>query len=77
MTTADTPYAILCSECVPGHVITIALSESQYLAQMSKPSRKWHCPECGEEAVWDDDTYESWLDHNQDTLTEDPEGVPV
>jgi hypothetical protein len=50
-------YAVIC--LVHGKV---ELSDQQYEDQMSAPDSRWVCPECGNIAQWDDDTYEAYLD---------------
>ena len=59
-----TPWAVICpnlrallvSAVVAdrGSVGLVFLTEDQYLKQLRAPGDKWHCPECGAEAEWDD-----------------------
>jgi len=58
-------YAVIC----PVHG-KVELSDEQYEHQMSRPDSLWRCP-CGEIALWDDETYEAYLD----SLPDEPEQV--
>lgn len=59
------PYAVIC----PNHG-QVFLSSPEYDWQMNRPNSLWQCPLCGEEADWDDDNYEDYLE-----LLDDGEGV--
>ena len=58
------PWAVYCFEGpiegYPG-CGKVYLTEHQYDVQMSAANKSWRCPNCGQEANWDDENYESWL----------------
>lgn len=60
-----TPYAVICR--THGRVI---LTEEAYLRQMRAANRTWVCP-CGDDAIFDDDHYETFLDAMENSLDED------
>ena len=49
-----TPYAVHCPFC--GFQ---CLAKAQYARQMDHPDARWQCPQCGYDADWDDDWFES------------------
>lgn len=50
----DEEYAqIICIKCG-----LVFLTEEEYDEQMSKPTSKWTCPNCLQEAYFDDDYFE-------------------
>jgi hypothetical protein len=59
------PYAVICDgEFCNGAQgkRRVFLTKEQYDKQMMRPDSTWRCPHCGEEAIWDDDNYEKYLD---------------
>ena len=55
-----TPWAVYCA----GHHL-VFLSRSEYTAQMQQPNARWACPLCLDEAKWDDDTHENFMEQLQ------------
>jgi len=47
----------------------VELSDEEYNEQMNSPDELWECPTCREPSIWDDETYESFLDRD---LESDP-----
>lgn len=52
-----TKYAVRCLE----HGL-VPLSDEEYNAQMGAPDSLWECPLCRRPATWDDETYEAYVD---------------
>jgi hypothetical protein len=51
---------VICLGLLPGHSCGhVDLDRDQYMAQMMQPDTTWRCPQCGAEAHFDDDRYES------------------
>ena len=56
------PWAVICHgpwDMAGGGCGKVYLTEAEYMAQMSVPTKTWRCPECRYEADWDDDNYEA------------------
>jgi hypothetical protein len=54
------PYAVNCLYNVCGKVL---LTKEQYKNQIANPHAKWRCPNCGDNASWDDKHYEDHLEN--------------
>lgn len=61
-----TPHAVVCKSC--GQQF---LTYTYYMYLLSRPDDPWVCPVCGEDAIWDDDNYERYLDDDDGCLDGD------
>lgn len=53
----DGPYNVFCPNCGK-----VNIGHDNYSNQMKKPNEKWHCPQCGRLASFDDESYEAYYD---------------
>lgn len=53
----DEPYNIFCSQCGK-----VNIGYGNYHDQMTQPNSKWYCPQCGNNATFDDESYEAYYD---------------
>lgn len=44
----------------------VCLTSEEYDSQMMRPNATWHCPVCGQNAQWDDEHHDSFLEHGSD-----------
>jgi endogenous inhibitor of DNA gyrase (YacG/DUF329 family) len=44
----------------------VALTDEEYDEQMCNPDSLWECPLCGEQASWNDENYDLYLDEHYD-----------
>lgn len=53
-----TPWRVRCF----GNCGNVCLTREQYMYQLSRPDSFWSCPQCYEQASWDDDWYEQKME---------------
>ena len=51
----DEKYQVICPNCGPQ-----VLGYGRYRDQLGNPDAGWYCPICGENAIFDDETYETY-----------------
>ena len=67
-----TPYATHCvGDPSIGHggCGQVFMTEEAYNRQMRAADSTWRCVQCGYEAMWDDDNYESYFEEEQEPLS--------
>jgi len=55
----DEKYQIICRGCGP-----VIIGYGGYHDQMNRPNMGWFCPICGSAAMFDDETYEAYLEED-------------
>ena len=70
------PYAVTCHYCSSDDsAALIYLTKDEYMAQMQHASAQWVCPDCGENADWEDKTYDDWCEV-QEALADNSDQLP-
>jgi hypothetical protein len=55
-------YAVVCTD----HHGIIYLTNEEYNYQMNRPNRTWVCPICHNDAYWEDDNMQEFMDAEEE-----------
>lgn len=51
-------YRVICPRCG-----TVVIGYGNYLQQVHQADQLWHCPQCGGQAIFDDESYEIYMEY--------------